>query len=213
MQPHRNPPLFLFDLDETLIGRDYSLNVEERSLREAFRRAIANGAVLGLNSDTPTRSLKEKYTRWGMNGPIVAERGAEILTQAGETVDLASPAGEFTKLRDRFAHVFSQRDDVSLRFAHAWDLDETVAQARPDQRLVVINPYRQRSLSFWARRGGSSGAAAMDFPLLQEMVTVLMSLIASEFPALRQNLDDPLDVNPDYCIAVIHSAALRRPTP
>jgi hydroxymethylpyrimidine pyrophosphatase-like HAD family hydrolase len=208
MSPTSAGPIVLFDLDETLIDRTYSLNVDVERLRAEFRAAIAQGAVLGLNSDTPLPSLKETYDAWGLNGPIVAERGAQLYRRTGEVIDLVPHAADFQRVRQRFVHELSRDGDVCIRFAQAFDLEEVTRNAPADARLVVIHPYRERSLSFWTRRGGRSGDAAHDPELLQAATQKLSELIAQEFPALSRDLD--IDRNLKYCICVMTLRATQK---
>lgn len=200
-----NPPLVLFDLDETLIDRQYQPNIAEQDLIAAFRTAIDKGFVLGLNSDSPHVSLQEKYGRWGMNGPVVSERGAAIVQPGGGVeVFAAGAAAQFPRLRERLVAALQQRPDVTLKFGHVWQLAALSQAIKPDERLVIINPHRQFSLSFWVRCGAGQAAQAS---LLRQTVAALETLIEREFPDIAQARDTPFDVNDGYgiCVAQLRS--------
>jgi hypothetical protein len=198
------PPIVLFDLDETLIDRHYRPNLADGELRRAFGAAIERGFVLGLNSDSPYESLLAKYRMWGMNGPIVSERGARVADPQSDAVSLfaSGAAAQFPALRERLVASLERRGDLTVTSGHVWELAALSAAVLPEQRMVIVNPHRQSSLSFWVRTGAALRDEAAADRLLADVVSELEALIARDFPDIARERDTPFDVNRDYGICV-----------
>ena len=68
--------LILFDLDGTLIDKNYT--VTDENIGWYIRQAQAAGWSVGLNSDTPLEQLQWWRDQLCMTGPIIAEMGAVV---------------------------------------------------------------------------------------------------------------------------------------
>ena len=81
-----NGPLILLDVDETLVDVNYKLTCPDREWHVALRRAEKRGAIIGLNSDSAYDTLQKRAAAYGIQGPIVAERGALVAQNVGAKV-------------------------------------------------------------------------------------------------------------------------------
>jgi hydroxymethylpyrimidine pyrophosphatase-like HAD family hydrolase len=195
-------PLFLFDVDETLVGTDNLFNTT--AFPEAVRRAQAQGWLVGLNSDAPVIRLAERAREWGLDGPIVAELGSIIVPNPHDLTPIWQDIrhmGVFNKIRGEFLQrglaehpdaIFTLSDKEEVLLALENMTPETV------KSWVILHGLRQHSLAFYAYKVGPRGIA-FDLPRLKSLAGLAAHLFEQ---TTRKN---PLiDVNDDYGICIIH---------
>lgn len=199
--------LVLFDLDKTLIDVGYCYT--DDGIADAVRRAVARGHTIGLNSDSPVPVLRGHHRHLGMNGPIVAERGAVVwLPDAPKqaTATGTSPDDEFVLLRDRILRRLTDDGGVEAVLGDPSGVIRTRRFLTDGPCPVLLtSALRTHSLHFAARiMDGADYRFDMD---LLERVRV----------AAREELDrHPVsvtvdwDMNPEYAILILHAAASRK---
>lgn len=195
--------LVLMDLDLTLIDRGYNLTVPLDQIRPVVAAAKMRGITMGLNSDSPYESLRRWYDSLGLNGPIISERGARVYLPDWPTpIDFSSPgASLFPRLREDFIKNLPSVCSHVL----CGDANNLQAQPRPDpvgDKFIIVNGYRERSISFFARQVGPDGKLIAEPDLLKKAASLLNDL-AQKYPLLWEERD--IDDNPDYCIYIMHS--------
>lgn len=190
--PMPDNKLILVDLDKTLIDTNYEIT--DPGVFEAIQDAQADGWTVGLSSDTPYEALALWRERFGMNGPIIAEKGAVVAADDSPEYD-----------REEAAIYAGARNDIVQRLGDLgipfW-LGNPVEALRDGLRLgaagetvVLLNNLRQCSLSFSVRRVDEDGALRNDPEATQAMDEVLRDT----YPAFD---DLTLDVNPAYGIVI-----------
>ncbi|MFA5154981.1 MAG: HAD hydrolase family protein [Patescibacteria group bacterium] len=200
--------LVLLDLDLTLINREYHLTLPLDQVRLIIGAAKGKGAVIGLNSDSSYHTLSGWYELLGLNGPIISERGARIwLPGQADQIEVSSLAANlFPRLKaDFIQNLLSAGEQVLVG-----DANKLQAAYQPhlgQKKIIIINDYRVRSLSFFARRVAEDGKLVIDSELLDKAVALLTSLIHN-YPWLEQDKDE--DKNPDYGIYILHSLSSQK---
>lgn len=199
--------LVLFDLDKTLIDVGYAYT--DDGIADAVRRAVNRGHVIGLNSDSPVPNLLGHHRHLGMNGPIVAERGAVVHLPGnpGETFATgSSPDDEFVLLRDRILRRLTSDGTVEAIFGDPSGIDRTRRFLTNAPRYVLLaSALRTHSLHFAARiMDGSDYAFDMD---LLERIRVAAR---NELDRRPISVSVDWDLNPEYAILILHAAASRK---
>lgn len=188
--------LILMDLDKTLI--DTSYNLTDTSVLKEIARVQSLGWRLGFSSDTPLEPLKSWAEKFGMNGPIIAEKGSVlyipevgefVLSKTEEFFDATKKSliGELTRLRIPFVH-----GDATQFIRNNPKLVDMA-----DQRIVAINAYRRCSLSFFARKVDNEGSIRINNQFGQEMADLARGYWAGS------DLDLVEDFNPEYGIYIL----------
>ncbi|MFA5886368.1 MAG: HAD hydrolase family protein [Patescibacteria group bacterium] len=196
--------LVLIDLDLTLINREYNLTLPLDQVCAAISEAKKNGVMIGLNSDSSHHTLIDWYKKLGLDGPIILERGAVIFRPGlMGYIDISSDSARlFSQLRQDFVEILPSICPNIL----CGDANVIQATYRPwlgEEKFIIINDYRQRSLSFFARQLGKDGKLLIDSVLLNQAAALLNSLIQDKYPTLAQEKDE--DNNPDYGVYILHS--------
>jgi len=201
--------LVLVDLDMTLIDRGYSLTLPPEQLIAAIVSAQAKGVVIGLNSDSNFPTLEAWHDRLGLNGPIISERGSRIwLPGSLDQIETSSAAARlFPDLKEDFIRRLPSVCPIILR----GDANKLQAEYRPcvgEKRVIIINDYRERSLSFFARQAGPEGKLVIDNGLLDQAASLLRNLAQSRYPLIWRENDE--DNNPDYGIYILHTKSSQK---
>lgn len=188
--------LMLLDLDKTLIDPNYQIT--DSGVMDEIARAQSLGWQIGLSSDTPLDALKDWRRRFGMNGPIVAERGAIVWLPDGRELVVHEAEEFFTGLRQTLI-----TDLVRKRasFVHG-DVTQLlrINPSLPDMtdpRLILIQAHRRCSLTFYGRKIDKDGQLTIDNDLVKDLVSVTRNSI--EVPPF----DLLEDYNPEYGIYIL----------
>lgn len=136
---------FLIDLDKTLI--DGSMRVTDSRIRSVITGVQSRGHNVGLSSDTSLVSLLDWYREFGMNGSILAERGAHLMLPQREVLSTNSSDQQFfSSLRERFVVSFSEKFSVDLLLCDPSFLIRTKRyRADVPHILGFVNRYRRYS--------------------------------------------------------------------
>jgi hypothetical protein len=196
--------LVLFDVDKTLIDREYHLT--DPGLPAAIERAIVCGHTIGLNSDTPIAALLCLHKELGMNGPIIAERGAVVWIEGSIYPTGTAPSGIFSSVRDR---ILSQLTSVWGFDAILGDPTRTIRtcayQTREERRVVLASALRSFSLHLVAQRIHFD-SYTRDEELFTRIEAIARVEAAKAFPGMALDWD----VNQEYGILILHSAESRK---
>ncbi|MFH0936968.1 MAG: HAD hydrolase family protein [Candidatus Daviesbacteria bacterium] len=167
--------LILMDLDKTLLDVGYNLT-DEKVLAE-INRVQSLGWQLGLSSDTPLEPLKIWSQRFGLNGPIVAEKGSVLWVPEVGDIVIDESESFFADLKNSFINEL-----IQLRVPFLYGDATQFVRNNPrlldmvDQRIITINAYRRCSLSFFVRKTNNEGYLEIDNQFGQEMVTHVRNL-------------------------------------
>lgn len=204
-----NKPLILLDVDETVIDVKYNLTCRPSEWRSTLRLAEARGAIIGLNSDSAYEMLKRRAKAYGVQGPIVAERGALVSKSPDARVICTNvDAMDFQKLLQVFMRTLTDGVKVTKYLIVVGHVNEIASRlpALPlnkclNDTAVLINSFRSCSLSFFVRRlHGRSWTK--DAEALNEVIGITDLLGRKKFPRLWEARD--MDKNPDYGICIFH---------
>lgn len=199
--------LILFDLDKTLIDTDYRYT--DDGIGGAVRRAVGRGHLVGLNSDSPASILLGHHRHLGMNGPIVAERGAVVRLpgDSGEVFSTGtSPDKEFVALRDRILRRLTRDGTVEAFLGDPSGIIRTRRFLTDRERSVLlVSALRTHSLHFAARTVNGS-----EYRLDMELLARIEAAARAEVEETPMSVELDWDINPEYAILILHSAASRK---
>jgi hydroxymethylpyrimidine pyrophosphatase-like HAD family hydrolase len=189
--------LLLIDLDKTLIDPNYQIT--DQNIFEEIKRVQSLGWQIGLSSDTPLEIMQNWKKEFGMNGPIIAERGALIQLVNGTEIELIENSREyFVNLRRKLVSQISDRNiPLYIGDAVSFLRNKTKLIGSTDKSLVLINAYRRCSLGFWVRSVDNSGELNMDNSLVEELLQNFEPVLSNAPFELER------DLNKDYGIFIV----------
>lgn len=196
--------LILIDLDKTLIDEDYQLTSD--GILPAIANAIRAGHQIGLSSDSSATSLAIWRDRLGMNGPILAERGAVFQRRTDEQLKPTGSA-EPAFFRDLRMHMIEQliehlQDDVLL-----CDPTESIREHRytseSPRQLTFINAYRCCSFhaTFRTIGPGVQKISPANKSRVETAERLFMDYCSIRGLPLNSFF---VDANPEYSLLIIH---------
>jgi hydroxymethylpyrimidine pyrophosphatase-like HAD family hydrolase len=170
--------IIFFDWDNTIVPANYQLDDEEFKL--LIHKRQKEGWLIGLNSDTPYKRLHKWQRSLGMNGPIVAERGA-VIWWNDELIQVSKANVIFTNLRQNAIIEFSQRLDTSLFVGDSTEFIKSVRQVKSsDSILIAIDSYRMCSLGVFVRKIADDGTLRISSETTQSIADILTRLIVED---------------------------------
>ncbi len=167
--------LALFDVDGTLV--DDSYNITDDRIFESVKIAKEEGWTLGLSSDTPHESLLGWGEYFGIDGPIIAERGALIEVQ-GEKISTIDATHDFVQIRQQIVEHFKEQDVVVWQGNPVSLLKSNSTVGQPGELVVLINELREESLGLFFRVVGQEG----ELTIHEEVTDKLIAQIRSFYP-------------------------------
>lgn len=175
--------LAFFDLDNTLIDKDYQIT--DPDIFDLVKQAQINDWQIGLNSDTPYTALTLWRERFGMNGPIIAERGA-VIELEGKPVSSTEDAYAVDKSKSDIV-----RRSRELGFS-VWlgnPVEEFRSGKQPEMQGsvgILLNELSQSSLRFFVRAINSNGKMSID----RRVTDMAMRSFEDVFPQFSDPLLD-----------------------
>ena len=193
----QNKVLF-FDLDKTLIDKDYQLQNPDviNSMAELQKR----GWVLGLNSDTPVSALKNWGNILGLQGPIIAEKGGVVMFDEQIYFDKKIQE-EFKKSRADIIEIAKKIPNIFIWEGDQVDLlkrKEKLPQAALSTAILISN-LRLLGISFHIREVDINGTLINN----KEKFKNIISELRSSYPKTD---DLEIDENPEYGIVILSSS-------
>ncbi|MFA5745070.1 MAG: HAD hydrolase family protein [Candidatus Paceibacterota bacterium] len=200
--------LVLIDLDKTLVDQNYQITISIEKLHETIRRARSHGLIVGLCSDSSATTLSRIALEYGIEGPIIAERGAMIKI-GEEEIRVIPDTVVFPDIRTSFINNYLELmvDDILLVVGDVNQLSREFLSPTFSVRnttaktAVLINGSRKASLSFYVL-ANHNGRWKNDSAMLDE--------VSSQFITLGSKLagawwkDAFIEKNNDYGIGIIH---------
>lgn len=177
-QPDTNDKVVLLDIDGTLIDGAYK--VTDSLIYEAVGLAIEQDWVLGLSSDSPYEAMQYWLGHFGLNGPIITEKGAQVILPQE---DPNHESNYFIDLRDNTIEYFTQKgmniwqgDPASLirnsnRLPMPVDVGETV---------LLVNAFRRHSFGYFVRVIGEDGGLHISASQTQTIADEVRSLYSPD---------------------------------
>lgn len=158
----------LFDIDGTLIDKDY--NVTDEDLYPAVQEAQDAGWVVGLSSDTPYEAMTLWRERFGMNGPIIAEKGA-MIEQDGVLEYNTDDARCFGEACENIEDRFRALGAVIWRGNPVEAIKSGIKIGSQGDTVVMVNSLRTCSMGFFVRSVGGEGELRIDSELTETFAT------------------------------------------
>lgn len=163
----------MIDIDGTLIDKTYSITDDQ--IYAAIQDAQQEGWRIGLSSDTPHETMKEWHEEFGMNGPIISEKGA--LVAVGDQISpTADSSYDFVALRNAFLETVDPETIIFRGNSVQFLRSGTQMIGQPGDKVLFINERRNHSLGFHARTIGNDGQLTVDSGLTNTLAEQLRSL-------------------------------------
>lgn len=186
----------LIDLDATLLDMQY--RVTDERIYPTVQRLQQKGWRIGLSSDTPYEGLKIWQDRFGMRGPMIAERGAIVVNNDTVRYDEATAAA--------FARTTQAAAEIATKRYVFWQGNPVEAMrgglriGEPGDTAVLLNNLRRCSFSYFVRRVETDGAL--------RIANDRTAAVAAEFRDCYPDFADvEEDVNDDYGIVIVSRAS------
>lgn len=192
----------LFDLDGTLLGRDYQFT--DDLIYPAVQSAQDAGWFVGLSSDTPFEALAVWRQRLGLNGPIVAERGA-VIEAKEELFFNRAEAAVYANARAQICQTWKGMG-ASVWYGNPVEaLRNNDRLGEPEKILVLVNILRRCGLGFHIRQVKEDGSLTISQSLTETM--------AAEARPSYPDFDDLVeDLNHDYGLIIVSREGLSKRT-
>jgi hydroxymethylpyrimidine pyrophosphatase-like HAD family hydrolase len=197
--PLSTDSVVMFDVDATLIDEGY--NITDDRIFGAVADAQDAGWVIGLNSDTPHATLVERASYFGMNGPLIAEKGAKVVNGTNIIETLPGIGEAFRTSRERIAERLAERGVVVWSGNPAEVLNGSLG--RPGDPVLIVNDRREFGMSFYFRRITDDGTMEQDADLTDE-------LVAAMTPDMPQFDDLEYDRNYNYGILIVNRRGITK---
>jgi hydroxymethylpyrimidine pyrophosphatase-like HAD family hydrolase len=159
--------LALFDLDGTLIDDNYQIT--DRSIYSAVAEAQDVGWKVGLNSDTPYEALEVWRERFGMKGPIIAEKGAVVELDGMPACD----NGDVAAVLDARENIgcYAAKQGIAVWSGNPVEAIRTgLRVGEPGQTAMLINTLSRCSLRFFVRTVDVDGNLQLDDVRTQQVI-------------------------------------------
>lgn len=182
-----NSKTLLLDVDNTLVNNKYLLT--DNSISGELKRVQSKGWLIGLSSDSPLATLLILKNKLGLNGPIIAERGAIVGLPNNEEIMLTEVEQYFTNVRSKILDNLSD-NRVPFYFGDATKIirDNITFPNEVDNRLVLAQSQRKCGICMYGRTIGEDGLLNIDNKLTLSLVKKIR-----EF-----TLDPPFELNEDF---------------
>lgn len=193
--------IVLLDLDGTLIDQEYKLTESEESIRAVIDRIQSRNTLVGLNSDTPLLPLRLWARRFGLKGPLIAEKGQVLaLSPTEEPLLEIRMKNYFDQLRQKV--ILTALEKFEAAFVGVGDVTEFIREGGHvygvDRCAILINGYRECSFSGYAL-GRDGSRLVKDPEIFDQFCDFVLSLVTKDLGRL-----DAPDRNPDYGILILH---------
>jgi hydroxymethylpyrimidine pyrophosphatase-like HAD family hydrolase len=182
----------LSDLDNTLVEGGFNTNCSE--IYEVISRIQSNGLKIGLSSDTPFEALEVWRDRFGMNGPIIAEKGAVVCTESGLSYN-KEDSTTFTNTLETMINALSVKGFVIWEGNPVEALRMNMRIGNPGDRIALVNNLRKCSIGLFFRLVGQSGEMRTD----QTITRLAMENIRN----IYSNLEIDEDYNENHGLVII----------
>lgn len=170
--PQCEEKLVLFDIDGTLVDAHYE-TTDDR-IFASIKMAKEEGWVLGLSSDTPHKSLVDWGKYFGIDGPIIAEKGA-LVDVRGEKITIAESPHNFIEMREQIVSSFQEKGIVVWQGNPVNFLKNKETIGQPGDLVVLINSLREQSLGCFFRTVAQNGELSIDIDVTENLAAQIRS--------------------------------------
>ncbi len=175
----------MMDLDNTLIDRK-TQQLNSDKLMPTIARVQSAGWTIALNSDTPLTSLEIWSDRFGIGGPIIAEKGG--LVKIGKELVYAKP-----EIAEMFQASFNLVTERLMRLNMNVVLGSPVEiifkgrqySNRSGERFVFANDLRKTSLGLFVLKTDESGKLVPDGESTQKVFDAIQDRLP-DFPTIQK---------------------------
>lgn len=191
----------VIDIDGTLIDKDYAITDER--IYDAVQNAQDAGWKVGLSSDTPFGKMQEWHELFGMNGPIIAEKGA-FVAFGDQTIETAKTPFDFVRLRETFLAQVALTDTLIYRGDAVKLFRENIETlGHPGDEIVLANTLRNYSTGYFARRVGEDGRMYIDEAQTNKFADQIRALYPS-------GIDFDEDLNHEHGLLIISHKGMHK---
>lgn len=190
--PIPEDPVLLSDLDNTLVEDGFKFLPEH--IVPTITKAKAEGLKIGLSSDTPFEALEIWRDRFGMNGPLIAEKGAIVGTESGLIYN-KSDNDAFLSSRESITEESSKRGFLVWKGNPVEALRTDLHIGNPEDKVLLVNNFRRCSLGFFFRKVGRSGSLEVN----GTTTFLTMQIIREHYPIF--DVDE--DFNEKYGLVIV----------
>jgi hydroxymethylpyrimidine pyrophosphatase-like HAD family hydrolase len=176
--------IVLLDVDATLIDKNLLPTSQGGwdPVRKAVLRLQAQGARVGLNSDTPLQTLQEYSELLGLEGPIVGELGQVVSLDGHEKSRmLGKSAAFFSDFRKQIIGRLLDEADHPLVCIGDVNKYPRKVHGKIHQRAFLINGMRQCSFSMFVF-GRIEDELVIQDPLLDEALALMKATFGERLP-------------------------------
>jgi hydroxymethylpyrimidine pyrophosphatase-like HAD family hydrolase len=204
--------IVLIDIDGTIFDREYKLTVDENAFRKAILNAQKQGVLVGVSSDSAPNTIARLMHRYGMDGPLVAEKGAVVYMNVDKYYEALCVAGHrsatlFELVRLKFIQIWTSHGhialvgDVNNVSRH---IEQLVCNEQRGTMLLLVNGYRTASLSFYAYEATQNKELLLwkRSPKALRVALQMSMKVLQTTSILRKDL--LTDMNASYGICIIH---------
>jgi len=171
--------LVLFDWDDTIVNSGIPCQNDDNQLKNIIQAKVNEGYWIGLNSNTPLKRLQSWWAQLGMNGPIVAEKGAVIWWPNAQEI-VVSQSSEFVfEILQELVLLFMKRTDIGLFFGdNAYFINSINRLDISNNILVALDAYRVCSIGMFVRKI-SDGYLIQDHETTNQIFRLISPVIPS----------------------------------
>lgn len=156
----------LFDLDGTILDDNYQIT--DLGLTKSIMSAQSAGWLLGLSSDSAYETMAEWRNRFGMNGPIIAEKGAVVEDLEGNLLYDREVEPHYQISRAAIAQYFTDLGYVTWEGDPVKVVRDREPIGQPGEPIILMSNQRRCSLVTFIRRKGENGKFEIDKELFDE---------------------------------------------
>lgn len=191
--------VILLDKDETLLSRQYQLT--DSNIRGAIEGLQRQGWTVGLSSDAALQILQPLSQQLGLNGPIIAERGAIIHTADGRTLMNSQDTKAIAKSREAMVERLGEMGIPVILNTDARLKDKGMQWGNSGDVVVVLNALRKCSIALNIKRIQPDGSFGFD----EEATNTVVNEMKPFYPGFSILFED---VNHDYGVLILSNGAI-----
>jgi hydroxymethylpyrimidine pyrophosphatase-like HAD family hydrolase len=185
--------LILFDWDNTITIADDVSQMNDDRFKSVIQTKINEGWHIGLSSNTPLKRLQSWWGSLGMNGPIVAEKGAIVWWPNIRAIQVSQSSEVFSAFRNEVILTLARTPDVGFLFGDNAEFIRSVNKMiSNDSIFVALDAYRICSLGLFVRKIRDN--LLVKDHVAAETILELITPILPSHPLISQ-----IDLNLEWC--------------
>lgn len=193
--------VLLFDKDETLLNRKYQLT--DTQIQDTIRGLQDQGWILGISSDAALEILQPLSQQLGLNGPLIAERGAIVQKPDGEILMNSHDIDAISSSRHAMEQHLSELGIPVILNTDPRLKNDTVDWGKPGEIIVVINALRKCSIALNIKRIQSDGNLGFD----EDATNTIVDAVKPFYPIFSHLFED---VSHDYGVLIVSNGDVNK---